>query len=143
MNTLEQQIKSLELQRQPSFPTGQVYPPGQIQPAGPSYSTGQSFLTGHSQSSGHTGFNPFSDPFSSQTLVQNPSKPPNYPMNSSQPFNFTPHPQDTHHTGGDDRYAALANLDQEVRVQKTQERRHQFQKQISVGQQIFGATPSS
>lgn len=63
-------------------------------------------------------------------------------MNASQP---TPNPQTLPAAGSSnsDRYAALADLDQEVRIQKTVERRSQFQKQISVGQQIFGATPSS
>ena len=42
-----------------------------------------------------------------------------------------------------DRYAALANLDAKVKAEKVNERRHQFQKQISIGQQIFGAAPSS
>ena len=42
-----------------------------------------------------------------------------------------------------DRYAALANLDAEIKTAKIVEKRGRLQKQISLGQQIFGAAPSS
>jgi hypothetical protein len=41
-----------------------------------------------------------------------------------------------------DKYSALASLDMEVKTKQVYQKRAHFQKQISVGQQIFGAAPS-
>ena len=151
INTLEQQINKLELQRQASFSYSQSIAPnyatGMSQPPAQTFAAGQTYPTGQQYASG--GFNPFSDSFSTNTqqFIQPNSQPQfhsqnNIYMNASQP---TPKPQTLPAEGSNnsDRYAALADLDQEVRIQKTVERRSQFQKQISLGQQIFGATPSS
>jgi len=43
----------------------------------------------------------------------------------------------------DDRYSALADLDASVKAEAINARRYKLQKQVSVGQQIFGAAPSS
>lgn len=42
-----------------------------------------------------------------------------------------------------DRYSALADLDASVKAEAINARRYKLQKQVSVGQQIFGAAPSS
>ena len=147
INTLEQQINKLELQRQASFSYSKNIAPNYA--AGMSQPPAQTFAAGQTYPSGQTGFNPFSDSFSTNTqhFIQPNSQPRfhsqnNIYMNASQP---TPNPQTLPAEGSNnsDRYAALADLDQEVRIKKTVDRRSQFQKQISVGQQIFGATPSS
>lgn len=153
INTLEQQINKLELQRQASFSYSQNIAPnyatGMSQPPAQTFAAGQIYPTGQQYGSAQTGFNPFSDSFSTNTqqFIQPNSQPQfhsqnNIYINGSQP---TPKPQTLPAEGSNnsDRYAALADLDQEVRIQKTVERRSQFQKQISLGQQIFGATPSS
>jgi hypothetical protein len=42
-----------------------------------------------------------------------------------------------------DRYAALAELDTEIKHNHIQSERHKYQRQVSTGQAIFGAAPSS
>ena len=46
-------------------------------------------------------------------------------------------------TSSADRYSALADLDASVKAEAMNARRAKLQKQVSVGQQIFGAAPSS
>ena len=90
---------------------------------------------------------------------QQPVHQQDHPMNGvhhpQQPVHQQAHPMDgVHHshqahqqvqrqtTSDQDRYAALANLDATVKAEQLNKRRHHLQKQISIGQQIFGAAPS-
>ena len=97
--------------------------------------------------------NPFLDPQSTPLSSQKQT----FGSQETQPFHHqnvfaSPHVQQpfmysnqssSPATSSADRYSALADLDATVKAEAMNARRAKLQKQVSVGQQIFGAAPSS